>query len=41
MRGVPPGLVLDAVMRKPGNCIDTIIALVLFVLKFAWFLIKD
>lgn len=29
--------------RNPGNCIDTkiLIALVFFVLKFAWFLIKD
>lgn len=32
-----------AAMRNPGNHIDTKIltALVFFVLKFAWFLIKD
>ncbi|EHH16405.1 hypothetical protein EGK_11683 [Macaca mulatta] len=37
------GLGMAAVRRNPGNCIDTkiLIALVFFVLKFAWFLIKD
>lgn len=36
---------MAAMMRNPGNCIDMkiLIALVFFffVLKFAWFLIKD
>lgn len=44
-RGVParPAHGMAAMRRNPGNHIDTKIltALVFFVLKFAWFLIKD